>query len=131
MKKLIMTMAAMTVGMTASADVYPYLSFETNEGEVVSVGVENLQMTFEDGKLMVSATDGTKEFAVADLSRMFFSATTAIKEIPVTTNHKKAVYSLSGTFLGSYATTDDIRTALGNGTYIVKDNNNATKIMAK
>lgn len=128
-----MTMAAMAVGMTASADVYPYLSFETSDGEVVSVGVENLQMTFADGKLTVSAADGTKEFTVADLSRMFFatSATTAIKEISVVGDLPKAVYSLSGMFLGNYASTDDIREALGSGVYIMKDNNNTTKIMVK
>lgn len=132
-RKLLTAMAALTVGTTASADEFPYLSFETTSGEVVSVGVENLEMKFADGKLKVTAANETKEFSVAELSRMFFSSeATAIKELTTAgSSMAKTVYSLSGTKLGTFGSLADIKATLGSGLYIIKDNNNTTKIMVK
>ncbi len=132
-KKILMTMAALAVGITASADEFSYLSFETTSGKVVSVGVEKLEMEFADGKLKVTAADGTKEFSVADLSRMYFSSeATAIKELTTAgSGTAKTVYSLSGTKLGVFESLAGIKATLGSGLYIIKDNNNTTKIMVK
>lgn len=135
MKKMIMTLAALAVGMTAGAEEFPYLSFETTDGSVVSVIADGLQMVFADGLLKVSTADGEKQFAVADLSRMFFSAsaTTAIKELNADgqTNGMKAVYSASGTYLGTVRSMEEIKEMSGKGLYIIRDNNNTTKTMVK
>lgn len=128
-----MTLAALAVAATASAEDFPYLSFETTGGEVVSVSVENLEMTIADGKLTVTAADGTKEFTVAELSRMFFSSdATSISEASTGGNSgKKKVYTVSGTYVGAFNSVADMKTALGSGLYIVKDNNNTTKITVR
>ncbi len=132
MKKMSVTLAALAVAATASADDFPYLSFETTGGEVVSVGVENLEMTVADGKLTVTAADGTKEFAVADLSRMFFSSVPAgISEITAADSGKKKVYTVSGTYVGSFGSAEEMKASLGSGLYIVKDNNNTTKVTVR
>ena len=133
MKKIKMTLAALAVAATASAYDFPYLSFETTGGEVVSVSVENLEMTVADGKLTVIAADGTKEFTVAELSRMFFSSeATGISEATAEVGSgKKKVYTVSGTYVGTYGSAADIKAALGSGLYIVKDNNNTTKITVR
>ena len=55
----------------AVAQGYPYLIFETADGTKTSVAVESLTLTLGTTTL----TAGTKQFALADLTKMYFSAT--------------------------------------------------------
>ncbi len=55
----------------AVAQGYPYLIFETADGTKTSVAVESLKLTLGTTTLTV----GTKQFALADLTKMYFSAT--------------------------------------------------------
>lgn len=132
MKKICATLAALAAATTAGAYDFPYISFETTGGEVVSVSVENLEMTVTDGKLTVAAADGTKEFTLTGLSRMFFSSDPAgISEATTAGSGKKKVYTVSGTYVGTFDSATDMKAVLGSGLYIVKDNNNTTKITVR
>jgi hypothetical protein len=67
--------------LASHADDYPYLTFETASGAKVSVPTASLQITISGTTL----TAGTRTFTIADLSKMYFSAssetTTAIESI--------------------------------------------------
>ena len=57
--------------MTAQADDYPYLTFETNDGNLQSVPTENLTLGISDGKLVVN--DGTYSYPLTSLTKMYFT----------------------------------------------------------
>lgn len=61
------------------ADDYPYLTFETADGNKTSVSVSSLTLTVKDGKLTV----GDKTFNLSELSKMYFSTieTTGIEKV--------------------------------------------------
>lgn len=133
MRKLKMIIGALLLTVSASAEDYPYMSFQTTDGEIVSVGVESLTMNFADGKLLLQNVDGSKEFALTDLSRMFFSSSaTTISSIEANCgNGKKRVYTLSGIYIGEFSSLREIEETVANGMYLVKDNNNTTKIAVR
>lgn len=132
MRKFIVSLMAMALPLAASADEYAYLSFETSDGSLEAVSVESLSMTFSGSKLIVENADGTKDFSVADLGRMFFSATpTGITDVKTAANGDMEVYTASGVFVGRFAAGEDLSSILKSGLYIIKDNSNTTKIMVK
>ncbi len=132
MRKLIMSLMAVALPFAASADEYAYLSFETSDGSLESVSIESLSMTFSDNRLIVENVDGRKEFSVADLGRMFFSATASgITDVKAVASADRDVYTASGMFVGRYAAGTDLKSILKSGLYIIKDNSNTTKIMVK
>lgn len=128
-----MIIGALLLTVSASAEEYSYMSFQTTNGDIVSFGVESLTMSFSDGKLLLQNVDGSKEFAVADLSRMFFSSSaTAISNIETNNaSGKKRVYTLSGIFIGEFNSLLEVKDAVKSGMYLVKDNNNTTKIAVR
>ena len=82
MKRTLISMLTLLAVTAASADNYSYLAFQTADGSTRNIGVESLEMTFSDGKLMASNGTESLEISVADLTRMFFSSeATAIKDI--------------------------------------------------
>lgn len=132
MRKFIMSVMAIALPLMASADEYAYLSFETSDGSLESVSIESLSMTFSGSKLIVENAEGTKEFSVADLGRMFFSATsTGITDVKTAANGDREVYTTSGMLVGRYAAGEDLKSVLKSGLYIIKDNSNTTKIMVR
>ena len=134
MRKLILSILALSGTMQASADEYPYFSFQNADGTTVSMSVESLQITFSGDRLIAKNASEKRELSFADLSRMFFSAeAAAISELPAAAagGVRKTVYSLSGVSLGSFGSLDEIKERLGSGMYIVKDNGNTTKIMVR
>ena len=133
MRKSLIIVAALLGVMQASAEEYSSFSFQKADGEVITMGIESLTMTVSDGKLIVTNADGSKEFAVADLSKMFFSTgTTAISETNTDSlGGKIAVYSLDGIYRGSFDNKSQIAEQLGRGVYLIKDNSNTTKMAVR
>lgn len=133
MRKTILTLMALVAAGGAYADEYPYLSFETSDGSLESFSVESLSMTFSGDKLIAENKDGSRELDVADLGRMFFSSTpTGIADVSAEqASDRREVYTLSGIHVGSFDSGSDLRAALKSGMYVVKDNNNTTKIMVR
>ena len=67
--------------MTAQADDYPYLTFQTQDGTLTSVATSSLTLAIESGQLVVN--DGEKTFTLTDLKKMYFSTddATAIESL--------------------------------------------------
>lgn len=67
--------------MTAQADDYPYLTFETSDGTVQSVSTTSLKLEISGDKLLVN--DGAQSFTLTDLKKMYFSTddATAIESL--------------------------------------------------
>lgn len=76
MRTIIMTMCGLLAATAASADTvtsYPYFSFQTIDGNIVSVKSESLTMTIANGKLIVGNGAVSHEFSVTNLDKMYFS----------------------------------------------------------
>lgn len=129
-----MVSAALLLAAIANADTYPYFSFLSTDGNVVSMDVESLQMTFteEGDKLTVSNGEESRTMNVADLEKMYFSTTkaTGINEL-VADNGPLQLYTASGIYLGTFSSKSDIENNVDAGVYIVKTNGKTTKIAVR
>jgi hypothetical protein len=97
MKKNIILLTLLAGAITAQADDYPYLTFETNNGEIVSVEISSdVALVFSSTTLKVG---DKKTFMLKDLKRMYFSnydQTTGISTINVDDNQIFGYYDLQG-----------------------------------
>ena len=98
MKKKFLLFMALVGALTAQAGDYTYLTFETADGAKTSVDVSSLPVTINlDNSTL---TIGNQTFALADLSKMYFSTqseSTGIEEISSATIDDDAViYDLLG-----------------------------------
>ena len=71
MKKFILSFMALTGVLTAQAESYPYLTFETTDGAKISVSTTALSLSISGTTL----TAGSEEFTLTNLSKMYFSET--------------------------------------------------------
>ena len=81
MKKIFILLTVLLATLTAQAEGYTYLTFETTDGAKASVAVENLTLTISGTTL----TAGSQQFTLSNLSKMYFSTSdetaTGIEEI--------------------------------------------------
>ena len=124
MKKIILFMTMMVEVLTAHADSYTFLTFETTDGAKASVSVSDLTLTISGTTLIA----GTQSFTLTNLSKMYFSTsdetTTGIEEITrATLDEATDIYDLQG----HKVTKDQMR----RGVYIVKTKNRTYKIVMK
>ncbi|WP_278690728.1 hypothetical protein [Leyella stercorea] len=133
MKKFLIPTMALMLAMSASAETYPYLSFQTVDGSVVSLKSSNLNLTIEDGKLVVQNDEGSNKFVLTDLARMFFSQSTetAITNLNTDVNSTLQVYTTSGVFLGGFDSEHSLRRSVPSGIYVVKTNGKTLKMAVK
>ena len=124
MKRIILFMTMLVGVLTAHADNYAYLTFETTDGAKVSVSVAS------DVTLTISGTTltvGSQSFTLTNLSKMYFSntdETTGIEEITsATLDEATDIYDLQG----HKVTKDQMR----RGVYIVKTNSRTYKMVVK
>lgn len=75
MKRLLLILMTVAGVLTAQADDYPYLTFETSDGTVQSVSTTSLKLEICGDKLLVN--DGEKTFTLTDLKKMYFSTNDA------------------------------------------------------
>ena len=98
MKKILCLFMALVGALTAQAADSSYLTFETTDGVKTSVDVSSLPVTINMDNSTL--TIGSQTFALADLSKMYFSTqseTTGIEEISSATIDDDAViYDLYG-----------------------------------
>lgn len=134
MRRLLMASAALLIAATANADTYPYFSFMSTDGNVVSVGVESLEMTFSEAGDMLTVSNGEEShtMSVADLEKMYFSSTktTGINDV-VAASGPLQLYTVSGTYMGKFGSKSDIENNVDAGVYIVKTNGKTTKIAVR
>ena len=69
MKKIFILLTVLLATLTAQAEGYTYLTFETTDGAKASVAVENLTLTISGTTL----TAGSQQFTLSNLSKMYFS----------------------------------------------------------
>ena len=125
MKKLLLLMVVMLGILSAHANktIYNYLSFESIDGEVVSVPVESLNITISGTTLIA----GEKTFWLSNLRNMFFSEsdkTTDISKLAITDwDNITDIYDLNGRKI--------TRSQIKKGAYIVKSKSGTYKLVVK
>ena len=125
MKKKFLLFMAFVGALTAQAGDYTYLTFETTDGAKTSVDVSSLPVTINlDNSTL---TIGNQTFALADLSKMYFSTqseSTGIEEISSATIDDDAViYDL----LGRRVTKAQMR----RGIYVMKTKQGTRKVSVR
>ena len=123
MKKFILFLTIMVGTLTAQAEDYTYLTFETTDGAKASVAVADLTLTISGTTL----TAGTQSFTLSNLSKMYFSntdETTGIEAITsATLDEATEIYDLQGHKV--------TKAQMQKGVYIVKTKNRTYKIVMK
>ena len=117
--------------VSAQADDFQYLAFQTQDGTVQTLPITGLRITFADGQLI--ATDGTTNVTLplSELSKMFFSNTevTAIESVAVSEGrYEGVVYNLQGVRVGSIREGGNSLQSLPRGIYIVTRQGKTEKI---
>ena len=129
MKKIVLLLMTLvgSVLTVQAEDTYTYLTFETTDGSKTSVDVSSLPVTINlDNSTL---TIGNDTFALADLSKMYFSTqseTTGIETIDngqSTMDNSAEFYDLQGHKV--------TKAQMKKGVYIVKTNSKTYKIVVK
>jgi len=134
MKKILTIMAALLIALSLQAYDYPYLSFQTSEGTVQSVSVNELIITFSNGQLVLTNTDGSQTFSLSDLSYMFFSKeqnTTGVTRIEDVSNQTVEVFTLNGLVIGRFESLQKAKAELKPGLYLIKSNGKTQKVVIR
>ena len=127
MKKIVLLLMTLVGGGLAvqAEDSYTYLTFETTNGAKVSVSVSSQPVTINLDNSTLAI--GNETFALADLSKMYFSTqseTTGIQEINSATIDEAAdIYDLQGHKV--------TKAQMKKGVYIVKTNSKTYKIVKR
>ena len=123
MKKFFLLLTILVGTLTAQAEDYTYLTFETTDGAKASVAVADLTLTISGTTL----TAGTQSFTLSNLSKMYFSntdETTGIEAITsATLDEDTDIYDLQGHKV--------TKAQMQKGVYIVKTKNRTYKIVMK
>ena len=124
MKKIVLLLTILVGVLTAQADSYTYLTFETTDGAKASVSVSDLTLSISGTTL----TAGTQSFTLSNLSKMYFStsdeSTTDIEEITsATLDEATDIYDLQGHKV--------TKAQMKKGVYIVKTKLRTYKIVMK
>lgn len=124
MKRLMFFLMMMMGTLAMQAGDYPYLTFETTDGNKVSVSTESLTLTVSGTTL----TAGKQSFTLVNLSRMYFStsdeSTTGISEtMTADLNEVTDIYDLKGNKVS--------KSQMQKGVYIVKTNKGTFKMTVK
>jgi len=123
MKKMILSLSMLAGSLSAMAEDYPYLTFETANGTKTSISTLSLTISIQDGKLMA----GSMELTLADLSKMYFSTsneTTGIEEVSIATLDDTAdIYDLLGRKVS--------KAQMRRGVYVIKTKNGTRKVNVK
>ena len=127
MKKLILSLSLLSpLAINATADDYPYITFETLEGAKSSVPVtSDLQFSLANNTLTIA----NHTFALDNLSMMYFTTTeqsvaTSIHTVEQVAENAAEIYTLDGRKI--------IASQMQKGeAYIVKSNNGTNKLIVK
>ena len=132
--------------LQVKADDFTYLTFVTSDGTAQSFTAIGAELTFSDGKVVVTSGAESATFELTALSRMFFSnekdevnedtdPDVVISGITATDNRLQAaplaVYTLSGMYVGTFADAASLQTQLRRGLYVIKQNGRTQKIVVR
>lgn len=122
MKKTILSLLVAMGALTAQADSYAYLTFETTDGAKVSVSASSLTLTISGTTL----TAGSQSFTLSNLSKMYFSTTdetTGIQSLTDNADEAAVIYDLKGNKIE--------KSQMKKGAYIVKTKQGTHKIIVR
>ena len=154
MKKLLLTLSFAFTFILANADgEYPYLTFESSDGSIVSIAVMkvstegtssseveslSLELQVSDGTLVATNDEGTTVFTLTDLTKMYFSEsdnTTEATGIVTVDNSSSSnsveLFTLTGISLGHFSNVESAKSSLTPGVYIIKNKSQQIKISVK
>ena len=132
-KKIFALMAALATTGVVAAETYDFdaLTIEKLDGTICTLSLDGLGCTFADNMLVAQNFTETQTFAVADLAKMYFSKGTQGIEAPVVAAEYAdvEVFSVVGSYLGSYPSVNEAHSALDAGIYILRSAGVTTKIV--
>ena len=133
MGKVFITAVMVLIGMSVSAEDYNYLTFETSSGTTTSVALSNLKITFANGKLVAVNSATSTTLTLSELSKMYFSNTssTGIESVGTSTTTSVKVYTVTGMFIGEFASVNEATQNLKKDVYVVKADDKTFKIAVK
>ena len=123
MKRLFLALVITSLVSVASATDYNYLTLENTDGNMVSLPISGLILTFNNGNLV--ANDGTV-LPLSSLLKMYFTETSGISFISTTADSPSGIYTLSGILVSSLSL-DASLPSLPKGIYIVKQPSGITQ----
>lgn len=125
MKKIILFLTMMVGVLTAQAEDFTYLTFETTDGAKASISVAtDVTLSFSGTTLTV----GTQSFTLTNLSKMYFSATdestTGISEVmKADLDEATEIYDLQGKKVS--------KDQMHRGVYVIKTKQGTFKLNVK
>lgn len=119
-KACFLTAALALAAFSANADGYNYLTFEDNSGQLTSMSVNNLRITAADNNLVVTNADGTAQFPISALSKMYFAETSGVGELPLNASAEVVAYTTAGVRIGTFKDVEAARRNLAKGIYLFK-----------
>ena len=125
MKKILLLLTILVGTLTAQAEDYTYLTFETTDGAKTSLDVSSLPVTINlDNSTL---TIGDKTFVLADLSKMYFSTqseTNGIQEVSVISlDEATDIYDMHGRKVN--------KEQMRRGIYVIKTKQGTRKVSVK
>lgn len=123
-------LALLMVALQVQADdvTFPFLVLTTSNGQQTALAVEQLEMTFEDGKLVAKNANGQATFDLADLATMQFSESNTgivdgVESVRKGGDSEVSAYDMSGR---------PVNGPLRKGVYVVRKADGSTsKILVK
>lgn len=130
-KSLVMFAMLLAVG-TSQADGYDYFVFKQSDGTETSLASSDLRITFADGKLVATSSNGSFSVALSSLGSMYFSSsTTAIESVSADADEDAALYDLKGVLVAKGKNNSVLTSSLAPGIYIKKVGETTSKILVK
>ena len=125
MKRIILFLTILVGTLTAQAEEYTYLTFETTDGAKTSVDISSLPVTINlDNSTL---TIGDKTFTLVDISKMYFSTrneTTGIQEVSVISlDEATDIYDMHGLKVKTWL--------MRRGIYVMKTKQGSRKVSVK
>lgn len=119
-KACFLTAVIALMTLPANANGYDYLTFEDNSGQLTSMTVTNLKITIADNNLVVTNADGTLQFPISSMAKMFFAETSGVGELPATDGGEVVAYTTAGVRIGKFKDIEAARRSLAKGIYLFK-----------
>ena len=119
-KACFLTAVIALMTLPANANGYDYLTFEDNSGQLTSMSVNNLRITVADNNLVVTNADGTAQFPISALAKMYFAETSGVGELTLNASAEVVAYTTAGVRIGTFKDVEAARRNLAKGIYLFK-----------
>lgn len=121
MKRILLTLAAIISISAGALASYNAIEFHTLEGTIRTLGISDLEITFVDGRLVATSTDGSVEVPLSQLQSMNFAVDRTSAIAPAwQENETIDLYTTTGLHIGTFDADNISAANLPAGIYIVK-----------